>query len=71
MLQPLKPTDAAIEEMALAETDLAQRARFTPIRRGPLGNLLIILIAGSLGLFHAALAAAQRRILSSPRHGDH
>ena len=67
MLQPLKPTDAAIEKLALAETDLTQHARFAPIRAGFLGNFLLIIFAGGIGLVHAALAAAGRRIFRSSR----
>lgn len=67
MLQPLKPTDAAIEKLALAETDLTQRARFAPIRAGFLGNAAVILFAGAAGVVHAALAAAGRRLFGSSR----
>jgi hypothetical protein len=68
MLQPLKPTEAAIEELALAETDPAQHARFAPVRWGWLGNLLLIGFAGALGLVHATLAAAGRRVLPPKRN---
>lgn len=68
MLQPLKPTEAAIEALALAETDPAQAARFAPVRWGFLGNLLLIAFAGALGLIHAALAAAARRVLAPQRN---
>lgn len=62
MLPSLKPTDAAIERLALDETDPVQRSRFTPLRWGFLGNLLLIIIAGGLGLVHAAFATAWRGV---------
>ena len=65
MLQHLKPTDAAIERMALAETDLGRQAHFTPLRWGFLGNLAVILFAASLGLLQALVAAVWRRAFRS------
>lgn len=67
MLEHLKPTEAAIEDLALAETDPAQQARFTAVRWGFLGNLLLIILAGGLGLVHAAFAAAWRGVFSPKR----
>ena len=61
MLQHLKPTDAAIEELALAETDLSQKSRFAPIRWGFTGNLIVVLFAAGLGLVHALFATLWRR----------
>jgi len=69
MLQHLKPTDAAIEKLALAETDVAQLPRFAPIRWGRAGNLLLIAVAGGLGIVHAAVASAARAIFAPSRHG--
>ena len=69
MLQFFKPTDAAIEKLALAETDPAQQAGFTPMRWGFLGNLAIILVAGGLGLIHALLAALWRRTFPTSSQG--
>lgn len=69
MLSPLKPTDAAIEKLALAETDLKQMAAFTPLRWGFLGNLGVIVVAGALGLIHALLATLWRRAFLRSRDG--
>ena len=69
MLQLLKPTEAEIEELALAETDPAQRARFAPLRLGRLGNLLLIACIGGAGLAHATLKVVGRRVLPSTPHG--
>ena len=69
MLQHLKPTEAAIEKLALAETDIRQQSRFTPLRWGFLGNLIVLVIAGALGLAHALFATLWRRAFSSSRHG--
>ncbi len=69
MLQHLKPTDAAIKELALAETDPAQQARFTPLRWGFAGNLILIVLAAGAGFVHALLAALWRRVFSPPRDG--
>ena len=71
MLQHLKPTEAAIEKLALAETDPAQLARFAPVRWGLPGNLALIVLAGGLGLIHAACSAAWRRVVPSSSHGRH
>jgi len=61
MLQFLKPTDAAVELLALAETDPKQAERFRPLRWGFLGNLGLIVFSGSLGFCHALLTASWRR----------
>ena len=65
MLQHLKPTDAAIESLALAETDLSRKSRFAPLRWGFLGNLVVILFAGGVGLVHALFATLWRRAFRS------
>ena len=69
MLSPLKPTDAEIENLALAETDPARHAQFAPVRWGFLGNLCLIGFAGAFGLVHAAFAAAWRRAFPVSRDG--
>lgn len=69
MLSHLKPTDAAVERLALAETDLGQQAAFAPLRWGFLGNLGVIVFAGGLGLIHALLAALWRRVFIPFRDG--
>ncbi len=69
MLSHLKPTDAAIERLALAETDLGQQGAFAPLRWGFLGNLGVIIFAGGLGLIHAWLAALWRKAFLPPRDG--
>lgn len=69
MLQHLKPTDAAIEALALAETDVRQQARFAPLRWGFLGNLLLIGVVAGAGVLHAAAATLWRRAFSPSRHG--
>ena len=69
MLQHLKPTDAAIERLALAETDAKQFDRFLPLRFGLPGNLALILLAGGLGVFHALLSAVWSRIFPPSRKG--
>lgn len=71
MLQHLKPSEADIEKLALDETDLAQQARFAPFRRGFLGNLLIIIFAGSLGFIHALLTALWHRAFPPASDGTH
>ncbi len=68
MLQHLKPTEAAIEKLALAETDLSQQARFRPLRWGFLGNLFLIVLAAGTGFVHALLAALWRRAFVPYRH---
>ena len=70
MLQHLKPAEADIEKLALAETDPHRPAQFAPLRWGPAGNLLVIAAAGGLGHVHAALASAWRRVFSSARNGS-
>jgi len=67
MLQHLKPTDAAIKELALAETDPAQQARFAPLRWGFAGNLALLFLAAAAGFVHALLAALWRRAFSPSR----
>jgi hypothetical protein len=69
MLPQLKPTDDAIEKLALAETDLKQVAGFAPLRWGFLGNLGVIAFAGALGMVHALLALLWRRAFSPSRDG--
>jgi hypothetical protein len=69
MLQHLKPTEAAIKELALAETDPAQQSRFTPLRWGFPGNLALIVFAAGAGFVHALLAALWRRAFSPSRDG--
>jgi hypothetical protein len=69
MLQHLKPTDEEIEQLALAETDMKQAGRFSPLRYGPAGNLAVILAAGSLGMAHALAAAVWRHISPAPAKG--
>jgi hypothetical protein len=70
MFPGLKPTEAAIEKLALAETDIRQQARFAPLRRGFLGNLLVMVFAAGAGFVHALLAALWRRAFSSHRDGS-
>lgn len=67
MLQHLKPDEAAIEKLALAETDRRQHARFAPLRWGFAGNLLVLVLAGALGLAHALLTALWRKLVSPAR----
>ena len=69
MLPQLKPTDAAIESLALAETDPRQQAAFAPLRWGFLGNLGVVVLAGGLGLIHALLAALWRWAFPPSRDG--
>jgi|GEM_PF-6805960 len=69
MFHRLKPTEAAIEALALAETDIRQQSRFAPLRWGFLGNLLLMVFAAGLGFVHALLAALWRRAFSSPTDG--
>ena len=69
MLQHLKPTEAALEKLALAETDPKQQSRFVPLRWGFLGNFFLVVLAGSLGFLHALLATAWRQAFSPPRDG--
>lgn len=68
MLKPLNPTDKDIERLALAETDINQVQRFSPLRYGPAGNFALILLAGALGLPHALARLAWRKI-RRPRSG--
>jgi hypothetical protein len=68
MLQHLKPDEAAIEKLALAETDRRQHARFAPLRWGFAGNLLVLALAGGLGLAHALLATLWRKLFFPSRH---
>jgi hypothetical protein len=70
MAWQLKPTEAAVEKLALAETDPKQRARFAPLRWGFAGNLLVIAIAGGLGLLHAICSAIWKRNFRSSNHDD-
>jgi len=70
MLQHLKPTDSAIEALALAETDVRQQSRFAPLRWGFLGNLAVLIFAGGAGFLHAWVVALWRRAFQSPRHGS-
>lgn len=71
MLMSLKPTDAEIESLALAETDPRQQARFAPLRWGFIGNLTVMIFAGIFGLIHALLARLWRGIFSTPRNAGH
>lgn len=67
MLKHLNPTDKDIERLALAETDINQVQRFSPLRYGPVGNLAVILFAGGLGLLHAFALLTWRKIHPSRR----
>ena len=69
MLQHFKPTDAAIEKLALAETDPRLQSKFAPLRWGFLGNLTVILFAASGGFVHAVIATVWRRATPTSRNG--
>ncbi|SDS26524.1 hypothetical protein [Opitutus sp. GAS368] len=65
MLEQLKPTPAEIEALALAETDPHRQSRFAPVRRGFLGNLLLIAFAAGAGFVHALFATLWRQTFRS------
>jgi hypothetical protein len=60
MLSLLKPGDAEIEALALAETDPRREAEFRPLCPGFLPGLLLLAGVGLLGLARALLNAARR-----------
>lgn len=70
MLHHLKPTDAEVEALALAETDLLQQKRYAPLRYGFLGNALVLVFAGAAGLAHAAVSTLWRQLNRRSRHGS-
>ena len=61
MRDRLRPTDEAVTRLARAECDPEQAHRFAPIALGFLGNLLLILLVGTLGVLCALLLLPLRR----------
>ena len=50
ILEALRATEKELEDLARAETDPAQYARFEPICRGPVFALLVLAFAGLMAL---------------------
>ncbi|HUP57003.1 MAG TPA: hypothetical protein VM598_06080 [Bdellovibrionota bacterium] len=62
MRNALVPGDEAIARLARAECDPRSLARFRPICMGFAGNLLAILVVGTLGLLSALVLAPARML---------